>query len=382
MSLYLGMISGTSMDAIDAALIEVPADGAAARVQRTAAGADGAPLSLIAASATPYDPALKRRIAALIDEPSRVGLDEIGQLDTAVGHAFAAAARELLARAGVPASHVAAIGSHGQTLRHRPDLEFPFTWQIGDPSTIVERTGISVVADFRRRDVAAGGQGAPLAPVFHDHAFRSEREDRVILNLGGIANVTLLERGKPVIGFDTGPANRLLDAWIARQSLAAFDADGAWAASGRVDSALLARLLEEPYLALPAPKSTGRELFNLPWLERKLGTAPRQPEDVQATLLEFTALTVARALEAYAPEAAVYACGGGAHNAALMSALARHHAPHQVASTAALGLDPDYVEAVAFAWFAHRTLGGLPANAPTVTGAAGLRILGGIYRHG
>jgi anhydro-N-acetylmuramic acid kinase len=378
MNLYLGMISGTSMDAIDAALIEVPAAG----TSLGGAPANVVPLSLIAASATPYEPALKRRIAALIDEPARVALDEIGQLDTAVGRVFAAAARGLLERAGVAASQVTAIGSHGQTLRHRPDLQFPFSWQIGDPSVIVEQTGITVVADFRRRDVAAGGQGAPLAPVFHDHAFRSEREDRVIVNLGGIANVTLLQRGAAVIGFDTGPANRLLDAWIARHGPSSFDADGAWAASGRVDQALLERLMQEPYLALPAPKSTGRELFNLPWLERHLGAAERRPEDVQATLLEYTASTVARALETYAPQAAVYACGGGAHNAALLAALARHRAPHRVATTAALGLDPDYVEAVAFAWFAHRTLAGLPANAPTVTGAAGLRILGGIYRHG
>jgi anhydro-N-acetylmuramic acid kinase len=398
MSLYLGMISGTSMDAIDAALIEVPD------------APSGRPLSLLAASATPFEPSLKARIAALIDAPAQVALDEIGQLDTAVARMFAAAALALLDEARVKPSQVTALGSHGQTLRHRPDLELPFTWQLGDPSTLAERTGITVVADFRRRDVAAGGQGAPLAPVFHDQAFRSETEDRVIANLGGIANVTLLTRGRPVTGFDTGPANRLLDAWIARHgpgsiaaagrapatpptatppaaaaanaAAASFDPGGAWAASGTVDAPLLERLLEEPYLALPPPKSTGRELFNLPWLERHLEGKARHPEDVQATLLEYTALTVARAIEDQAPEATLYVCGGGAHNAAMLAALGRHRAPHRVATTAALGLDPDYVEAVAFAWFAHRTLSGLPANAPTVTGAAGLRILGGVYRHG
>jgi len=372
MTCYLGMISGTSMDAIDAALIEVtpgaPATG-------------GAPLRVIATSATPFDPALKARIAAMIDAPAQVRLDDIGQADVALAHDFARAARELLARAGVSAREVRAIGSHGQTLRHRVDLSPPFTWQIGDPSVLAELTGITVVADFRRRDVAAGGQGAPLAPVFHDQAFRSEHEDRVIANLGGIANITLLTRGRVVVGFDTGPANRLLDAWIALHGERSYDAGGAWAATGEIDRALLERLLEEPYLKLAPPKSTGRELFNLPWLETHLGATRRRPQDVQATLLEYTAVTVTAAVAAHAPDAALYVCGGGAHNEALLHALARLRAPHRVGTTAALGLDPDYVEAAAFAWFAHRTLAGLPSNAPSVTGASGLRILGGVYRH-
>ena len=374
MACYLGMISGTSMDAIDAALIEVPDEPAAAAASRL-------PFHLRAASATPFDAPLKARIAALIDAPERVSLDEIGQVDAALGESFARAALALLATAGVAPAGVRALGSHGQTLRHRPDLAPPFTWQIGDPNVIAELTGITVVADFRRRDVAAGGQGAPLAPVFHDQVFRSEREDRVIANLGGIANITVLARGRAVIGFDTGPANRLLDAWIARHGPAAFDAAGVWAASGQVDTPLLDRLLEEPYLGLPPPKSTGRELFNLAWLEARLGARRLRPEDVQATLLEYSAVTVAGAVAAQAPDAALYVCGGGAHNEALMRALTRLRAPHPVASTAALGLDPDYVEAAAFAWFAHRTLAGAPANAPSVTGAKGLRILGGVYRH-
>jgi len=260
-------------------------------------------------------------------------------------------------------------------------LPTPFTWQIGDPNTLTEMTGITVVADFRRRDVAAGGQGAPLLPVFHDQVFRSADEDRVIANLGGIANITILRRDAPVTGFDTGPANRLLDAWIARHQGLDFDADGAWAGTGLCDAALLQRLLDEPYLGLPPPKSTGRELFNMSWLEHRLATVERRPQDVQATLQQFTAATVATAVRHHAPGASLYLCGGGAHNAGLLGAIAQQMAPQRVATTAALGLDPDYVEAVAFAWFARRTLEGLASSAGSVTGAAGARILGGVYRY-
>ena len=363
--LYLGMISGTSMDAIDAALVDFSA----------------APLQVVATSATAFDPALKRRVAALIDSADRVALDEIGQIDVEVGRAFGQAASALLGTAGVSAGQLTAIGSHGQTLRHRPDLSAPFTWQIGDPNVIAEITGATVVADFRRRDVAAGGQGAPLLPVFHDQVFRSDNEDRVIVNLGGIANVTILKRDAAVTGFDTGPANRLLDAWISQHQGSDFDADGAWAAQGVVDATLLEQLLEEPYLRLPPPKSTGRELFNLPWLQHRLGSIARAPQDVQATLQQYTAVSVADAARRYAPGAALYICGGGAHNAALLKSLAGLAAPSRVASTAALGLDPDYVEAIAFAWFAKRTLQGRTSSAGSVTGANGARILGGIYRH-
>lgn len=363
MDLYLGLISGTSMDAVDAVLVDFGTS----------------PLKLIASSAAPLDPALKARITAVIESPDHASLDEIGQIDVAVAREFARSVTDVLQRAGVEAAQVAAIGSHGQTLRHRPDLRFPFTWQIGDPNTLAELTGITVVADFRRRDVAAGGQGAPLLPVFHDLVFRSDREDRVILNLGGIANITVLTRGKQVSGFDTGPANRLLDAWISRHRGQAFDEHGAWGAGGRVDAALLARLLAEPYLALPPPKSTGRELFNVPWLLERLGSDGRRAQDVQATLLEYTAATVADAVRHHAPGASVYACGGGAHNSALLAALGRRLSPALVTTTATLGLDPDYVEAIAFAWFARRTLAGLPSSAPSVTGARAARILGAIY---
>jgi anhydro-N-acetylmuramic acid kinase len=365
MALLLGMMSGTSMDAIDAALVDF----------------DVTPLRILAATATPFEPALKQRITALVDRADCASLDELGQIDVALARAFAAAANALLRTAGVSAGAVAAIGSHGQTIRHRPDLPIPFTLQIGDPGTLTEATGITVVADFRRRDIAAGGQGAPLLPVFHDQVFRSEDEDRAIVNIGGIGNVTILTRGAPVTGFDTGPGNRLLDAWISAHRGCDFDAGGAWAGTGRCDEALLGALLDEPYLRLPPPKSTGRELFNLTWLRAHLGPQERRPEDVQATLLEFTAASIAAAVLRHAPGAALYVCGGGAHNQRLLEALGRRVAPQRVASTAVLGLDPDYVEAVAFAWFAQRTLAGLPSSAGSVTGARGARILGGVYRH-
>jgi anhydro-N-acetylmuramic acid kinase len=362
--LFLGMISGTSMDAIDAALVDF----------------ETAPLRVMATSATAFDPALKHRVASVIDSADHVALDEIGQIDVEVGRAFGRAANSLLKKAGVSASQLVAVGSHGQTLRHRPDLSAPFTWQVGDPNVIAEMTGASVVADFRRRDVAAGGQGAPLLPVFHDQVFRSDAEDRVIANLGGIANITILKRDAMVTGFDTGPANRLLDAWISLHQGRDFDAEGAWAAAGKIDESLLQVLLEEPYLRLPPPKSTGRELFNLPWLQNKLDSCAREPRDVQATLQQYTAVTVAAAARQYAPGASIYVCGGGARNLGLLASLADLCAPYRVASTSVLGLDPDYVEAVAFAWFAKRTFEGLSSSAGSVTGAKGARILGGVFR--
>jgi anhydro-N-acetylmuramic acid kinase len=365
MGLYLGLISGTSMDAIDAALVDF----------------DVEPLRVVATSATAFEPELKSRVSALIDRADSVALDEVGQIDVELGRAFARVALDLMQSAGVNAGQITAIGSHGQTLRHRPDLPAPFTWQIGDPNTLAEMTGVAVVADFRRRDVAAGGQGAPLLPVFHDQVFRSDGEDRVIANLGGIANITILSRDAGVTGFDTGPANRLLDAWISLHEGKDFDAGGAWAATGRVDETLLNELLDEPYLRAAPPKSTGRELFNMPWLRTKLGLFPRRPCDVQATLQQYTARSVADALRQYAPGAALYVCGGGARNVNLLHAISLLIAPNRVASTAALGLDPDYVEAIAFAWFAKRTLAGQTSSAGSVTGAKGARILGGIYRY-
>jgi anhydro-N-acetylmuramic acid kinase len=364
MGLYVGLMSGTSMDGIDAALVAI----------------DGEECRVLAARTCRWDPRIKAGITRLLDHPDACALDEIATLDVAVAREFAAATLELLESAGTALAAVAGIGCHGQTLRHRPDGPVPFTWQIGDPNVIAELTGRPVVGDFRRRDLAAGGQGAPLVPAFHAQVFASATEDRVIVNIGGIANITVLVRGRPVTGFDTGPGNRLMDAWMLRHRHREVDHNGEWARSGTADAALLQTLLGEPYLALPAPKSTGRELFNLDWLDAQLGTAPRRPVDVQATLLEYTAATIATAVQQAAPAASVYLCGGGVHNAILVAALARRLAPQPVASTAQLGLDPDFVEATAFAWFAQRTLTGSTSSLPEVTGARGPRVLGGVFR--
>jgi anhydro-N-acetylmuramic acid kinase len=273
----------------------------------------------------------------------------------------------------------AAIGSHGQTLRHRAHGPLPFTLQLGDPSTIAERCGVRVVADFRRRDVAAGGHGAPLVPAFHAATLHADAEDRAALNLGGIANVTLLPARGVVRGFDTGPANGLMDAWCLRHTGAAYDAGGAFAMQGRVDDALLARMLDEPWFTQPPPKSTGRDQFHLGWVEARLA-GNEGPADVQATLLALSVRTIADALRASQPGTRrLIACGGGVHNAALMAALAAAMPGVTVESSAAHGLDPDFVEAMAFAWLARETLANRPGNLAAVTGAAGPRVLGAVY---
>ena len=365
--LFLGLISGTSADGIDAALVSF--EDAAAPVRAR----------LVFARTYPWDPALRARLVELGQHAASLTLDEVGRLDMRIGGAFADAALRTLADSGTAAADVAAIGSHGQTLRHDPHGEFPFTMQLGDPSTIAERTGIRTVADFRRRDVAAGGHGAPLLPALHAALLHSDDEHRAVLNLGGIANLTLLPRGGVVRGFDTGPANGLMDAWCLRHRGEDFDRDGAFAAAGRVDEALLARLLDAPWFALPPPKSTGRDHFHLGWVESKL-RGGEAPQDVQATLLALTVRTVADALRAAQPETSrVVACGGGVHNRALMAALDAALPGCVVESSAAHGLDPDAIEAMGFAWLARATLRGEPGNLPSVTGAKGPRVLGGIY---
>jgi len=365
--LFLGLISGTSADGIDAALVEFPEPGA------------GTAPRLRAAALLPWQPALRRRLVALGQGGEPESLDELGRLDVQVGQAFAAAALALLEQAGIAPARVAAIGSHGQTIRHRPHGDAPFTLQIGDGSVIAERTGITTVCDFRRRDVAAGGHGAPLVPAFHAALLHDPGEDRAVLNLGGIGNYTLLPARGQVRGFDTGPANALLDAWCQRHTGAAFDADGAFAASGTVDAALLARLLDEPWFALPPPKSTGREQFHLDWVQARLAGG-ESPADVQATLLELSARTAAEALLAQQPRTRrVLVCGGGVRNPVLLARLGAHLPDMRLESTAVHGLDPDYVEAMAFAWLARQTLAGLPGNLPAVTGAAGPRVLGVVH---
>jgi len=374
--LFLGLMSGTSADGIDAALVRFQGEGAALRCE------------LVRGRTFAWDDALRAQLVALGQGADAVSLDALGALDGRAARAFADAALALLQDAGVPRGRVRAIGSHGQTIRHRPHADPPFTWQLGDGNVIAERSGIATVADFRRRDVAAGGQGAPLMPAFHAALLGSPQEDRAVLNLGGIGNFTLLPaasgpgpgQGPAVRGFDTGPANALMDAWCERHTGRPYDAGGAFAASGRVDAALLARLLAEPWFALPPPKSTGREQFHLDWLQARLGDATSAPADVQATLLELTARTVADALQMTQPATRrVLVCGGGVHNAALMARLAGHLPEAVVESTAAHGLDPDYVEAMGFAWLARETLAGRPGNLPAVTGAASRRVLGTVY---
>jgi anhydro-N-acetylmuramic acid kinase len=362
--LYIGLISGTSADGIDAALVRFEQD----RPQ------------LVHALTHPWPDALRAQILRVAQDETRLDLDAYGRLDVAIGQVFAEATQQVLQRSGTQAEKVRAIGSHGQTIRHRPGGEYPFTLQIGDASVIAERSGIDVVADFRRADVAAGGQGAPLLPAVHAMLLAHPGHTRVVLNLGGIANITVLAANGHVSGFDTGPANGLMDAWCLRHRGEAFDRDGAFAASGRIDEALLSRLLSDPYFALPPPKSTGREHFHLGWLDAQLEGFSLSPADVQATLLELTARSVADSINQHAGDAAdVLLCGGGVHNGALVKRLRKHLQARALNSTAMYGVDPDYLEATAFAWLARQRLLGLPGNLPAVTGARGPRVLGAVY---
>jgi len=363
--LFLGLMSGTSADGIDAALVQFPQGGGC---------------HFVHGHTHHWDPALRERLIALGQGGEPASMDALGQLDAEVGIAFAAAANQLLDEAGIPRTQVQAIGSHGQTIRHRPLSTPAFTWQIGDPNRIAERTGITTVADFRRRDVAAGGHGAPLMPAFHLAMLGSADEDRAVLNLGGIANLSLIARDGSIRGFDTGPANALLDGWCQRHLGHTYDADGAFAASGRVDAALLERLLSEPWFALPPPKSTGREQFHLDWVQAQLGAEEPSAADVQATLLELSAATVADALLAHLPGVKrVLVCGGGVRNPQLLRRLQARLPGVVIGSSADYGLDPDYMEAMGFAWLARETLAGRAGNLPSVSGASGPRILGAIH---
>ena len=359
-------MSGTSMDGIDAVLLRV-----------------GNSIELQDCHEHTIPPELRRRIHDL-SHPGDNEIDRMGSLDRDLGRCFAEATQALLARAGVPAERIRAIGSHGQTVRHRPPssgADPAFTLQIGDPNTIAEITGITTVADFRRRDVAAGGEGAPLVPAFHAAAFGDASTRRAIVNIGGIANVTLLLDGE-ISGFDTGPGNTLLDQWIERHRGLAYDPLGSWSAEGGVDSALLESLCDHPFLATPAPKSTGKEAFNIEWLDGILASLPViEAQDVQSTLAEFTARSITDGLAPHAVEE-VYVCGGGAANTDLMRRLYQRLKPARLGTTAELGCDPAWVEAAAFAWLAGRTLDGLSGNVTAVTGAAGERILGAVYAGG
>ncbi|HZJ95390.1 MAG TPA: anhydro-N-acetylmuramic acid kinase [Thiopseudomonas sp.] len=360
--LYIGIMSGTSLDGIDISLVDI----------------DPQHCRLIASHYLAMPSALKESLLALCSS----GADEIHRAALAEQQWAQLAAQgieQLLVQHNLHPKQIRAIGSHGQTIRHEPQQNY--TVQIGSPALLAELTGISVISNFRQRDIAAGGQGAPLVPAFHEMLFKQQVKPCAVLNIGGFSNLTLLETDKATYGFDCGPGNVLMDAWIQQVQNKAFDKDGAWAATGTVNQTLLNQMLSEPFLAAQGPKSTGRELFNLTWLKHLLAQHPAVTEqDVQATLCEFTAQTITIALQqAQANTRAVWVCGGGAHNKNLLSRL-RRLLPHaQVDATDLIGVSADWMEAMAFAWLAHCCLAGIPGNRPAVTGASGLRVLGAIY---
>ena len=359
-ALFIGLMSGTSLDGADAALVEFFDGG-----RRTLAFATIA-----------FSDALRDRILALC-EPGSDALDLEGAVSLELAELYARAVRGVLAAAGVAREEVTAIGCHGQTVRHRPDLGF--TIQVNDPARLAELTGIDVVADFRRRDMAAGGQGAPLVPAFHESVFRDPRTSRCIVNIGGISNVTWLPAGRPTVGFDCGPGNVLLDGWARKHLGAHYDEDGRWASRGRTDGALLDVLLAEPFLRKAPPKSTGRELFRMAWLEERL-PAKYRAEDIQATLADFTAHAIVGALDRYCGGTEeIYLAGGGARNPALVDRIDRLCGGRPVAPTDALGVPTAHLESMAFAWLAMKCVRREPVDLTAATGARAPRILGAIY---
>ena len=369
MALYVGLMSGTSMDGVDAALVSF----------------ENGAIECLASVTTPYPQKLRQDLLAIIKPDARVSLDDLARLHILVGRSFANAARRLFDESTVGTEkNVVAIGSHGQTLRHSPQSDVPYSLQIGDPATIATQTGIPVVADFRSLDIADGGQGAPLAPAFHEAFFRHKGKCTAVVNIGGIANVSLLPKSvtDPVEGFDTGPGNCLMDDWITVTRERPFDTDGAFAASGRVHGELLNALMQDPFVRCTPPKSTGREHFNLAWLTKIIadhGLTGVSAEDVQATLAEYTAASIAAGINLCRDRPQyVYICGGGSLNSHLMRRLQEHLSWCPVESTAALGADPEMIEACAFAWFAKQRFEGIPLRL-TTGGTHDRRILGAIY---
>lgn len=363
--IYIGVMSGTSLDGIDVAAVRIDKQ-----------------LSFIKAQCFTIPEKVRQDILELT-QPTDNEIERLGRLDIKLGRLFADSINQFLQSAPFDTSQIAAVGCHGQTVRHRP--EAGFTLQIGDPNTIAEITKLTVTADFRRRDIAAGGQGAPLVPAFHNNVFRSADKNRIILNIGGMSNITLLpaDNSKTVTGYDTGPGNILLDAWINKHCGASYDKAGEWADSGQVNHELLQQLLRLTFFTEAPPKSTGREQFHLDWLEQVIRSNHQRISavDVQATLLELTAQSIADAVNAEnVANLELYICGGGVHNNALtarLSSLVKHS---YIGTTEELGLHPDWVEAAAFGWLAHQTIKKLSGNLPSVTGAAQERVLGGIYQ--
>ena len=363
--IYIGLMSGTSLDGVDIAIMDFAHH----------------PPTLIYCATQPYNPVLKQKIREITVAGS-TNLDELCQLDAELGNTYANVVNRSLEETNLDIKQIRAIGNHGQTIRHSPDTELPYTLQIGDPNIIAARTSITTVGDFRRRDMALGGQGAPLAPAFHQFLFSSPNADRAVVNIGGIANITYLPADPEldVIGFDTGPGNTLSDFWVNRHNGQFYDERGKWAETGNVIDELLHSLMHnEPYFERSPPKTTGTEYFSPDWLLRQMGES-HAAEDVQATLIELTALTIAAGLtQLPATPDEGFICGGGVHNNYLMERLQKALPNCQFLSTSHLGINPDYVEAAAFAWLARQSMNHQPGNLPTVTKAKYETLLGGIY---
>lgn len=363
---FLGLISGTSVDGIDAVIIND----------------DDKTQLVLAADNTPYPEPVRLAVesACRLAAP---GYEDVATLDQELGQLFAEAALRLIRQAGINKASIVAIGSHGQTVHHAPYGNPPYSLQLASGEQIANMTGITTVCDFRSADMAAGGQGAPMVPAFHAWLAEGLGKPAVFLNIGGIANITVLdEHGKVTGGFDTGPGNTLMDRWIELHQQLPYDRNGQWAASGTSSTELVSALLDDPYFSQTGPKSTGREVFNLPWLNDRLARldAGLPPEDVQASLLELSSETISRAILALPMQpASVYVCGGGVHNTTLMNALQNKLHGIEVTTTRSVGLDPDWVEAAAFAWLARETLAGRPGNVPAVTGATQAVVLGKVY---
>ncbi|MCP4178603.1 MAG: anhydro-N-acetylmuramic acid kinase [bacterium] len=362
---YIGIMSGTSVDGIDAVLVE---------------NVDNK-LVFVDSYTAPFPEDLKQDILELL-LTFQIHLLKLGEIDSRLGICYAEAVNELLKKTGVDRKDVKAIGCHGQTVFHSPRGNYPFTMQIGDGNKVAGLTGIKTINDFRRMDMAFGGDGAPLAPAFHYGYLRSNVENRIILNLGGIANITILNNNSDeILGFDTGPANCLMDLWIQKYKKMKYDKNGEWALSGSINELFLNELLKEPYFNLDPPKSTGKELFNIDWLESKLSQFNDiKNEDVQTALCDLTAKTVADAILKYSPETdAVYSCGGGAYNKYLQQRLGHYLKGVKISVTDELGIPVQWVEAIAFAWLAKQRVESKPGNIPSVTGASKKVLLGAVY---
>ncbi|VAG66632.1 anhydro-N-acetylmuramic acid kinase [Enterobacter hormaechei] len=360
---YIGVMSGTSLDGVDVVLAAIDENMVAQQASLT----------------WPIPVSLKEEILNIC-QGQQLTLSQLGQLDVRLGALFADAVLALMQQERLHPQDIVAIGCHGQTVWHEPVGEAPHTMQIGDNNQIVAKTGVTVVGDFRRRDMALGGQGAPLVPAFHQALLAHPVERRMVLNIGGIANLSMLIPGQPVRGYDTGPGNMLMDAWIWRQSGKAYDKDAQWASQGKVILPLLQTLLSDPFFALPAPKSTGREYFNYGWLERQLARFPGlAPQDIQATLTELTAVSISEQVLLSGGGERLLVCGGGSRNPLVMARLAALLPGTEVTTTDEAGISGDDMEALAFAWLAWRTVAGLPGNLPSVTGAREASVLGAIF---